>query len=316
MKKGTRILTGFLATFFCIIILILQITVILCFNLSGRLSQKATEKTIDNFNFSELVETQSEETNNFFEEASRTLDANGLTKDQSQALLESNLFKSILSPYAGEVAGYLFEGKTPKHITSEELVKTIDENFDEAASAAKITYTPEQRSKIMAAIKSDSDKIVQNIPAASEVFTDVDSDVFQAFRNLMSVQTKVILIVAILILIVIIALMRRSWNEWLMWSGVTTLISGVGILLLSFVFGIIFETVFKETTDFGSMLLAPLSSSLFSGISISGGITIVLGLAQIFAFIIIRIILKSKNAQTTVPPVGQIPTQSDVTVAN
>lgn len=118
--------------------------------------------------------------------------------------------------------------------------------------------------------KDMSRAYMQSLENASKNMTTTEKKVLKGYKFLVSKKFKIILFIAMIIDLLLIALLQKSFYKWIKTLGKSMIVSGIGVLISSYVSKMIVMSI-------GSLNNFDISSLITTGIIITGsGIVIVI----------------------------------------
>ncbi|MBQ7136926.1 MAG: hypothetical protein IJO43_03030 [Bacilli bacterium] len=224
--------------------------------------------------------------NSFIEELNSEIKYINPEKDLLSGILNKDNFREIISNYYAEMTEALLYNKKEPKLNSKEIIKVIKINFDEVVSSSGLVLSVEEKEKIMEYINDNADRIIEMVPTAPELFDKIGQDNVDALRSLVGPMLKVVLIIIMLIIVAFIALVSWSTYKFAAWSGGTTIVSGLTIMVMS---SLLYDIAVNYTKlIISSSLRNLIENNILKTITTTGTIAIVIGAIQILYYFLMK----------------------------
>lgn len=307
MNKTSQTITKIIATILCIILFCVELTTFSIFAMGKFMTTKAIKESLKDVKVTDLLNgTEENISYNIPKQAAagtspmndiyRQAQNYGISSEDVDKLMNSETTKDLISEYLGSNAEYIINGTEPLPLTGDEITKLFKENIDTISKEANINLSEEQKANMITVVEQNADKIATTLPDSRKLSNEIDQNQLKMIRFMFSTTFKTILIVSIILLAGLIALLRKSWYRWAMWTGITTLLASLSILLG----GLIVTPIFNLIQEYMPSYLATLINGFIEVLGVQfltvGGIGLPLAIIQIvFAKITTNKLEPAKN---------------------
>lgn len=317
MKKphiAVRIITGFFATIFCILFVLVSFTAVL----TGTVSSIAQPKTIVKFvEQIDLVEVLSDAMG-----APDSSDESGIPAELINEFKETEFAKTVISSYAEGIAAAIKGDEISDSLSEAELLQLIDNNLDDLVGMVK-EYAPEEamqelsEEELKSFVKEGIGEFAKQLPTVKEVVTMVKvEEVIPAEVKVLFGPTLTITLAVIALVLAGIIYALRFWRfGGFMWIGVSSFVTALFVCALSLGSSIILPAL-KETM--GSMGALFDSAALVITGQLNIALIILIAIAIIFIagyIVLYKLVVKKKIAAATAQakieePVVELPVEA------
>ena len=183
-------------------------------------------------------------------------------------IIDSDFTKEIIGEATGNLTDYIINGEDSKALSEDDVYKLIDDNLDEVLKENDIEIDDGQKEKFLREVKKQLPDIVKVIPSSQDLMETEYGSGIEAFHNLFSFETKVILCVCLAISGLIIIILKRKEFEWCANIGVALLLAGLVTVGISFIMPSLVIEMMNQTDL--SLLATSLTNYLTKPILYSG----------------------------------------------
>jgi len=224
--------------------------------------------------------------NSFVEELNSEVLKINQEHDLLSEMINKDNFKGIISTYYAEMTeAILYNKKAPK-LNSKALVKIMRKNFEDLIGNSDMSISLEEKTQIMEYIDSNADRIVEIVPTTSELFAQIGQENIDALRTLVGPLLKIIIIIIMLIIVSFVALVSWSSYKFAAWSGGTTVVAGVTVMLLpSFLYDVALNYM---TITISAPIKNLIENNILKTITTTGTVTIAIGAIQILYYFLMK----------------------------
>lgn len=279
-KKG--VLSGVVAAILGVVIFICLLGLAGVFSM-GRITEKSyIKEMIQEVDLSSL-------TGGAMEEAEKYLVVFGLPEDTIDKVMESDAVSSLISDYASDCMDYIIYGKETSGITEDDLAAAFEKGLDEVSGNAGLSISGDQKQMLVLMVKQGAGYVVSAIPTPKQMADSFDQSSLGVLRTLFAPSTKVIFLAIILCMMLLIGLVRGSFSDSLMWTGIAALPAGLITLLI----GAAGKGGFADIAGSGQAgkIIYAAGSGLFAGVVRIGLILAAVGIV----LLIVQGIMKSRT---------------------
>lgn len=212
-------------------------------------------------------------------------------------ILESKEVQELLDKYLDATINGVIDEESINDIELEkDMLDYLRENKETLEKVIGVEITDEMIDKTEEQMESkELSKIFkQTISNTNKNLPEEAKVVLKGYNFLISTKFKIIVIILILVDLLLVALIQKSVYRWLKSLGISAIVSGIGILIMS----IVVNLIVTKLTFLTSFNVSPLI--------ISSIVLIVLGIFSIIVKIIIdKQITKKKEDEYEVPQVSE-----------
>ena len=282
----------FISIVLCIVLFFLINISLVVFCVSRLASSNFVTKVIDDVEVKDVIDSIRESDN---AQVSQAIDdvydkasEHGFSEEQVNNILESDMTKEVLEKYSSNLL------ENGRGLTEEDINEIASNNVDEIIDNSNGRLKEEDRSEIIRAAETMAPTIASKLPDADKISEMTGNKVsFKVEKNKGGNYGFWIYIIATFIVLGIIIAIQWKKFKWLIYTGVTVLVSSICALLFTFLGSGLLNLIVSEEKLFKSVL-GPVISN-FSNISyITLGICLVISIGELIAYNI----LKKKNIQT------------------
>ena len=288
MKKphiAVRIITGFFATIFCILLVITSFAAVITGTISSITQPKTIVKFVEQV---DLVEVLGDALG-----GSDSDEEAGIPPEVIDKVKETDFAKAVLSNYTEGIVAAVKGEEIPEALSHEEILALIDKDLDDIVEVVE-EYIPEDakgelsKEELKAFVKEGVGERAKSLPTVEEFVTmvKVEEVVPAEVKVLFDPKLTIALAVVALVLAGIIYALRFWRFGGFMWIGVSTVITAllVGGLSLG---GATILSAFKESAGAFSGLLDTASLVITGKLNIALIILVVLAVVFIAGYILL-----------------------------
>ena len=275
MKKGISIVL-------CIVLFFLINISLVVFCVSRLASSNFVTKVIDDVSVKDVVESIRESDNaqvsSAIDEVYEKASEHGFSEQQVNNILESDMTKEVLEKYSSNLL------ENGSGLTEEDINEIASNNVDEIISNSNGKLKEEDRSEIIRAAETMAPTIASKLPDADKISEMTGNKVdFKIEKNKGGNYGFWIYILATILVLGIIIIIQRKKFKWLLYTGVTVLVSSSCALLFTFLgCGLLNLAIGEEKLV--KNVLSPVISN-FSKVSyITLGICLVISICELVAY--------------------------------
>ncbi len=279
MKKGISIVL-------CIVLFFLINISLVVFCVSRLASSNFVTKVIDDVSVKDVVESIRESDNaqvsSAIDEVYEKASEHGFSEQQVNNILESDMTKEVLEKYSSNLL------ENGSGLTEEDINEIASNNVDEIISNSNGKLKEEDRSEIIRAAETMAPTIASKLPDADKISEMTGNKVdFKIEKNKGGNYGFWIYILATILVLGIIIIIQRKKFKWLLYTGVTVLVSSSCALLFTFLgCGLLNLAIGEEKLV--KNVLSPVISN-FSKVSyITLGICLVISICELVAYNILK----------------------------
>jgi len=223
-----------------------------------------------------------EDFNNIYEE----YELNESDKQIVYGVVNSKEFKELMGKYFGNVADLILYNKQNDKITKEEVMGVINGKIDYIANEYRITLSDEEKQTLIKSLDQEIDEIVEVMSNEEEILKEMTEKEISSIRFFFGKGLQTILLIVIVIIVALIMILRWSFYRFAIWTGITTIISGVFFTGCASVLSSIFQNEMGVQNSL--QIIDVLDKNVFSIIAKTGLIVIVIGLVQVIYYYILK----------------------------
>lgn len=279
MKKGISIVL-------CVVLFFLINISLAVFCISKLASSSFVNKVIDDVDVKDVIESARESENT---EVSQAIDdvykqanEHGFSEEQVNNILESDMTKEILQKYS---SNFFDDGSG---LTEEDINKIVSNNVDEIIDNSNGKLKEEDKKEIIRATETMAPTIAENLPDAKDISKMAGDNVsFEVEKNKGgNYGFWIFLLVTFIVLGIIIFLQRKKF-KWLLYTGVTVLVSSSLALLFTFA-GCSLLNFAIEEDKFAKNLVGPVISNFSLVVYITLGVCLVISIGELVTYNILK----------------------------
>ncbi len=279
----------FISVFLCIVLFLLFNLSLALFCVSRFSSVNFATKVINDVDVKDTVESIRESDNsevssildNVYEKASD----HGFSEEQVNNILESDMVKEVLEKYSSNL---LLDGQG---LTEGDINDIVSNNVDEIIENSNGTLKEEDRGEIIRVTETMAPTIASKLPdgdkisemTGGKIKLDANKNKVKDFSYLFYIA----LVLAVIVLGIIILLQRKKF-KWLLYTGVTILVSSIVALLFTFLGGGLINLVISGQEEVIRNVINPIVLNFTKVSYITLGICLVLSIIEIVSYNILK----------------------------
>ena len=223
-----------------------------------------------------------EEINKMYETATLA----GINTDTIEKIIESKHLKKLVGKAVGNSLEWLLYGKNAEIIAPSDVVSTVENYLNEIARDFDIVITADERNTILHEVELAAEEMVSETSIEELAKEELTEEELNTIRFIFGGALENILWIVIFILIAIIALCRWSIYRFAIWTGVTTILTGLFFVLLSLGFTNIIAM--QDSIQITPDLLNAINNNVLNIITKEGIIMLIIGIVQIGYYAIMK----------------------------
>ena len=249
---------GILGSIFLTIILtVLIIVYTLILNVKSIIGKNGISRTIRNLDVVETLKTL--EDGETWDAVIKLGEDIKLNEEQLEKMLESKEIKEQFGEFVSAIANNAMGNDNGKVFTDKNVKEFINTAVDEYNKVSDTKITKEERKEILDSIDNEMLDEMNKEFSSVDLKKDIDSDyeaVFEVVNGVLFGNLSLAILLVILSIIAMIALLRFSYYKWIGYAKVSTIISGIfmlviGVILLAVpinneVFNLVIEIVMPK----------------------------------------------------------------------
>lgn len=204
-------------------------------------------------------------------------------KNITYELINSKEFKGLLGKYFGNVIELVLYDKQNDKVTKEEVVNIINDTIDYTANKYSIIVTYYEKQLMIDSLEEEINTIVDEFSNEEKVMNELTQEDINLIRFFFGKGAQTILLIVITVILILIIIFRWSFYRFAIWTGITTVMSGVFFISSANVLCSLFKNQMLQTITIGI-----LEKNVFSIMTKSGLITIIIGIIQIIYYYILK----------------------------
>jgi len=267
----------------CLILSLILFFVILFFmllNVSTKVINK--ENIIQIFSNLDIEVINKNDFDNIYEE----YELKETDKQIVYGVINSKEFKELLGKYFGNVTELILYDKQNDKITRKEVMSIISNKMDYVANENGINLTYDEKQTIINLLEGKINEIVETLSNEEEILNEMTEKEISSIRFFFGKGFQTILLIVIVILVVLIMIFRWSFYRFAIWTGITTIISGVFFGGCASVLSSILKNEIGSQIPF--QIIEMLDRNVFSIMTKTGLTVMVIGLVQVVYFYILK----------------------------
>ena len=282
----------FISIVLCIVLFFLINISLVTFCVSRLASSNFVTKVIDDVEVKDVIDSIRESDNaqvsqaidDVYEKASE----HGFSEEQVNNILESDMTKEVLEKYSSNLL------ENGRGLTEEDINEIASNNVDEIIDNSNGRLKEEDRSEIIRAAETMAPTIASKLPDADKISEMTGNKVdFKVEKNKGGNYGFWIYLLATFLVLGIIIVIQRKKFKWLLYTGVTVLVSSICALLFTFLGCGLLNLIIGEE-KLVKNVLSPVISNFSLIAYITLGICLVISIGELIAYNI----LKNKNKKS------------------
>lgn len=200
-------------------------------------------------------------------------------------LLEDERVQEIINKYIDITLDNLTTEEIKNIDIESDIINYINENKELIKEITGKEVTPEMIEDTKKTLEENNinEKVEETISSAKESISTEEKIVLKGYKEIISTKTRMITISLIALCLLLIALIDKSFYKWIKTGSICTIISGVLVLLMSFIIKLIVTNIL------------PLPSFNVSYLYKSGLIQLIIGIVILIIYIVLNKILIKKG---------------------
>lgn len=200
-------------------------------------------------------------------------------------LLEDERVQEIINKYIDITLDNLTTEEIKNIDIESDIINYINENKELIKEITGKEVTPEMIEDTKKTLEENNinEKFEETISSAKESISTEEKIVLKGYKEIISTKTRIITISLIALCLLLIALIDKSFYKWIKTGSICTIISGVLVLLMSFIIKLIVTNIL------------PLPSFNVSYLYKSGLIQLITGIVILIIYIVLNKILIKKG---------------------
>ncbi len=215
--------------------------------------------------------------NDLYEQAEK----NGYSKDQVDAIINSDTTKSLVETYAESILG---DGKD---LTNEDISKIITNNATDIIEKSNGKLTKDDKGKIIEAGEALAPSITENLPTKKEIQKMVGKENMNNITNPIKSGFSIIVIIVTIVIIGLLIYLQRKKFKWLIYTGVPLLVSSSFTVVFAVLFKAIASLAAGEE-DVSLVVATPIIKTFADILLIIGIIGILIFIVEIVVYFILK----------------------------
>lgn len=275
MKKIIKVFLSF-------IIVLLMLFLTISFNLNKVIVDGVIKEII-------ITKISAKKVNNpnISEEVINTLPLPDYLKNSEDVnkLLEDERAQEIINKYIDITLDNLTSEEIKNIDIESDIINYINENKELIKEITGKEVTPEMIEDTKKAIEESNlnETIEETIVSTKESISTEEKIVLKGYKEIISTKTRIITISLIALCLLLIALIDKSFYKWIKTGSICTIISGILVLLMSFITKLLVTSIL------------PLPSFNVSYLYKSGLIQLIIGIVILIIYIVLNKILVKKG---------------------
>ena len=206
-------------------------------------------------------------------------EVHGFSEEQVDKVVGSDVTKEIIERYADSMIN------DSKSISDEDVKKIIENNVDDIIDNSNGVLKKEDKSELLRAADTWSEAITENLPNKDELKKAMNMDESKNERISLTMPIIVMIVITVILLGLVIYL---AWDKfkWVLYTGVTIMVSTIPMFLLVVLFKIL------SSAKLDDYVISNISGPLFSKASgvmfTSSLICLVFGVIEIVVYIFLK----------------------------
>lgn len=268
--------------FFSFIIVLLMLFLTISFNLNKVIVDGVIKEII-------ITKISAKKVNNpnISEEVINTLPLPDYLKNSEDInkLLEDERVQEIINKYIDITLDNLTSEEIKNIDIESDIINYINENKELIKEITGKEVTPEMIEDTKKVIEESNlnETIEETIVSTKESISTEEKIVLKGYKEIISTKTRIITISLIVLCLLLIALIDKSFYKWIKTGSICTIISGILVLLMSFITKLLVTSIL------------PLPSFNVSYLYKSGLIQLIIGTIILIIYIILNKILVKKG---------------------
>lgn len=294
-----NIIKTILAWLLCLVLTLSLFTFFLNLNISNFFKVEQMEKTVEKIDVSHEMDKirnssatsgNKAEVADIINSAYDEAEKHGISSKLVDEIFNSNEVKLFLGKAVGTTTDNLLNGSEKQPVTSKEFNQILDDNIDKWIKDSGVEISDSKKEVLVIRMKSASAGVIDNLPNSNVILkadnTNTISNVQFIFSNKVKISLLIISIVSLLLLIAI----KLKKGVWLLYGGVSILISSLATIGVSLIAGDIITFALKEYNL--SFMISAFSDRFSQNILSTGFMGVII---SIIIFIIYNVYRKKVN---------------------
>ena len=246
-------------------------------------------KVINKQNIKELVSNldiemviDKDDFNNMYDE----YELKEIDKQIVYGVVDSKEFKELLGQYFGNVIELILYDHQNEIINKEEVMNVLNDKIDYIANEYGIILSYEEKQTIINSLDQEINELTENLSNEEEILNEMSEEEISSIRFFFGKGFQTILLIVIAVLVGLIMIFRWSFYRFAIWTGITTIISGVFFGGCGSVLSSILQN--EIGSQIPLQIIEMLDKNVFSIMTKTGLTVIVIGLVQVVYYYILK----------------------------
>lgn len=201
-------------------------------------------------------------------------------------VVNSKEFKELVGKYFGNVAELVLYNKQNDKITKEEVMNVVNNKIDYVANEYGIIISDEEKQTLINSLEQEINEISETLSNEAEILNELTQEEINSIRFFFGKGLQTILLIVIAVIVGLIMLFRWSFYRFAIWTGISTIISGVFFAGCS---GVLTSILQNEIgTEIPLVIIQLLDKNVFSVMAKTGITVIIIGVVQIIYYYILK----------------------------
>lgn len=201
-------------------------------------------------------------------------------------VVNSKEFKELLGQYFGNVAELILYDKQNDNITKQDIMNVLNDKIDYIANEYGIILTNEEKTTLINSLDREINEITKALSNEEEILNELTEKEINSIRFFFGTGLQTILLVVIAIIVGLIMIFRWSFYRFAIWTGITTMISGLFFGGCGSVLSSILQN--EIGSQIPLQIIEMLDKNVFSIMTKTGLTVIVIGLVQVVYYYILK----------------------------
>ena len=201
-------------------------------------------------------------------------------------VVNSKEFKELVGQYFGNVVELVLYDKQNDKITKEDVMNVVNDKIGYIANEYGINLSPEEKRILINSLNQEIDEIVESLSNEEEILQEMTKEEISSIRFFFGKGLQTILLIVIAVIVGLIMIFRWSFYRFAIWTGISTIISGVFFAGCSSVLSSIFQN--EMGGQISLQIIEILDKTVFSIMTKTGLTVIAIGVVQVVYYYILR----------------------------
>lgn len=210
----------------------------------------------------------------------------GLDSESINKVLELDEIKPIYGKLIGDTLEFVLYGEKNIGVTASDIISAIEKYLDNIVLEFNIVITAEERNIILEQVKIETENMVRDLSIEDISSEGLSESNLKTIQFLLGGSLEFLLWVVAAILVLMIMLCRWSIYRFAIWTGITTIITGICFVLISI--GAANIISMQTSVKIGQGLLQFIQNNVLDIITKEGMIITIIGIIQVGYYSIIK----------------------------